>query len=37
MNSGCQGVKEALGGQLFLEKKETEGKSKASLLAKVYF
>lgn len=37
MTSGCQGVKEALGGQLFLEKKGTEGKGKRSPLAKVYF
>lgn len=37
MNSGCQGVKEALGGQLFLEKEGTEGKGKGSPLAKVYF
>lgn len=37
VNSGCQGVKEALGGQLFLEKEETDGKGKASPLANVYF
>lgn len=31
------GMKEALGGLLFLEEKETEGEGKASPAAKVYF